>query len=560
MSNLMLWSEAGYFDAAGETKPLLHLWSLGIEEQFYLIWPLILYFSSKKKWNSLYITLVIFFISISLNIAGVSHNPIGAFYSPQTRFWELLAGSLLAWCHLHAKQLSLNLSSKKTGITHFVSSTLPSKAITNAGSFFGFFILLFGLFRINQSLAFPGKWAIVPVLGATLLIASGKNATINRTLLANRFAVWFGLISFPLYLWHWPLLTFARILQGETPSSAIRLLALLFAIFLAWLTYRFIERPVRTQKKQKIVMKLALLMVLTASIGLLVERLDGIPKRPYNQRYASYIDSIRRTPLEATCFDIPYGYKNSPWYCTLGNSRKAPEFFAYGDSHSLSMLPALEKFAKDEHTEILYTGASGCPPLLGIQSMRGELNIEKFNCRLLNERIFDYVKSNKIKNVVLIGRWTYYTGTTLHPEELNPISRNSDSKANRKTSTQDFIWSVKNTVQRYQDIEVNVIFVEDNPQQDATPSSIIRKGNGNDTDYLPYSIKRTQHTEQQKFVNNILETYGKNIVNTDNLLCNEKYCPLVRNKKFLYFDDDHLSITGSEQTYPALAHELIKFK
>ena len=269
ISNIVFWNEAGYFDNAADTKPLLHLWSLAIEEQFYIVWPLLLWFSWKRKFNLLTITILLATASFVLNVKGVKQNVVATFYSPQTRFWELLSGSLLAWATLYKKEAFLNIRNKIDGYLAFIlyreKKDADSKTLFNILSFFGFLILAYGFWRINKELSFPGNWALIPVIGTLLLLISGSKAFLNRIVLSNKVSVWFGLISFPLYLWHWPLLSFARIVEGEVPNHNIRIVTVALSIVLAWVTYKLIEHPVRFGKYGKA--KVAVLILLLAIIG-----------------------------------------------------------------------------------------------------------------------------------------------------------------------------------------------------------------------------------------------------------------------------------------------------
>ena len=272
ISNFTLWNEAGYFDNSAETKPLLHLWSLGIEEQFYIVWPLFLCFAWKRKFNLLTITVVVAVATFILNLKGVKQDMIATFYSPQTRFWELLSGSLLAWYTLYKKDAFANIKSKidvwLSRIVYSEKQDNDGRTLSNVLSFVGLFLLLYGFWRINKELSFPGKWALVPVLGAVLIITAGSKAWVNRTILSNKLAVWFGLISFPLYLWHWPILSFARIIESEVPSRNIRIAAVVLSIALAWLTYKLVERPLRFGNYSKIkVTVLVILMTIVGSLG-----------------------------------------------------------------------------------------------------------------------------------------------------------------------------------------------------------------------------------------------------------------------------------------------------
>jgi len=253
VSNLVLWSESGYFDNAADTKPLLHLWSLGVEEQFYIFWPLLLWFSYRVRLDLLSIGILVALLSFGLNLHQVKVDAIADFYSPQTRFWELMLGSILAWVTLYKP----NFTAANAPRLERWSSTMSVVAAL---------LLAFGFWHIDKRLGFPGKWALVPVLSAVLLIFAGPGAWVNRVILSNRIAVWIGLISFPLYLWHWPLLTYARILHSKVPAAPVRGAIVLVSIVLAWLTYRLVERPVRLGRRRA-GFKVAALVALMPVVG-----------------------------------------------------------------------------------------------------------------------------------------------------------------------------------------------------------------------------------------------------------------------------------------------------
>lgn len=565
VSNLVLWADAGYFDNSAETKPLLHLWSLGIEEQFYIFWPLVLWFAWKRKFNLLTITIAVAAISFALNLHGVKQDAVATFYSPQTRFWELLAGSLLAWFTLYRKgthqSVKPKIDSWLSNVIYLEKTENNGASLANFLSVAGLALLAYGFWRINKDSAFPGGWAVIPVAGSLLIITAGAKAWINCHILSNRIAVWFGLISFPLYLWHWPLLSFARIIEGGTPSREIRIGLVLLAILLAWITCRLIERPIRLGGRNKI--KVSMLIFFAAILGVsgfAANKSEFLQQTFLQQRFDTILKTITRTARQSECFEIPYSYRtDGAWYCDLGNKSFPTEYFAFGDSHALSLVPALESFATKHRLNIQFTGTSGCPPLLGIQSMRGDADIEKNNCQKLNERVFNHVKSQHIQNVILIARWVYYTGSTSRPSELNLIARNPTAAVTKVSSGQDFSWALQNTIARYKSIGVNIILVEDNPQQELDPKDALRKGlllGG----HARYFVSRESHIRNQRDVNTLIRNQTAVVINFDDVLCDDKTCPLFRGDTSLYFDDDHLSNEGAMLVHPQLESGLKTYR
>lgn len=263
LSNIVFWKEAGYFDNAADTKPLLHLWSLGIEEQFYIVWPLFLALFWRYSRHFGWAMLIIMGASMAWSIAVVRHDAVADFYSPLTRFWELALGAGLALLAAHRAAIS--------------------RASRSHLAWLGLCLILAAFFVIEESYAFPGGWALLPALGAAFLIYAGQVAWLNRQVLSNRLLVWFGLISYPLYLWHWPLLSFARIMESGTPSTEVRCWLVAASVILAWLTYKFLERPVRSRPRSRnIVLMLCLSIVVLGAAGLAVKKLDGIKSRQFS--------------------------------------------------------------------------------------------------------------------------------------------------------------------------------------------------------------------------------------------------------------------------------------
>ena len=373
ISNFVLWGESGYFDSAADTKPLLHLWSLGVEEQFYIVYPAILWLASKLRVNLLLVTLVVAVISFGYNMAIFRSNPIADFFSPQTRFWELMIGSTLAYANLHWSQCMPGRNAAN-----------PRKIRMAAiCSIAGTAVVGFAAVYITRSTPFPSGWALLPTLGAVLLILAGPNAPVNRWLLSTPAAIWFGKISFPLYLWHWVLLSYAHINAGTVPSVGLRLTAIALSIALAWLTYRLIEQPLRFgsrggAKAIGLVVALAVLGV----AGYVVDRQEGYPARFKDQEvFLAYFENSlpqwqyfeREKILESMRDDCNFydldAYRNGNASNIprkgIGDSCHQKQFaqrhtaVIWGDSHAQQLYHGLAKFMP-AGWELLIVASSGC--------------------------------------------------------------------------------------------------------------------------------------------------------------------------------------------------------
>jgi len=261
-SNFILWGESGYFDTAAETKPLLHLWSLAIEEQFYVFWPLILWFFWRRRLRPIHVIALLGVGTFMVSVYLAQHDRIAAFYSPLSRFWELMVGGALV-CYTRTSHVSL-----------------PTGRLGDALSMLGTTMLVIGMLLINNGRAVPGWWALLPVLGAFCLIAAGPQAVVNHRLLGHRLLVWFGLISYPLYLWHWLIFAYARIMYGGDLAPEVAALAITASVVLAWATWRWLETPVRGGDSAPAKVSVLLgLMALVATGGQLISMRDGLSSR-----------------------------------------------------------------------------------------------------------------------------------------------------------------------------------------------------------------------------------------------------------------------------------------
>jgi len=386
-ANLVFLGEAGYFDATAETKPLLHLWSLGIEEQFYIFWPLLLGLAWRRRWPMLRVTLAVAVISFLVNVLTVQPHRAAAFYSPLSRAWELMAGGLLAAMRLQAAN---NGSAQPRPWTKHVQSVV------------GMGLIVLGLFMTRSTKAFPGWWALLPVLGAVSCIAAGPNGVLNRYLLSNRVMVWIGLISYPLYLWHWPLLSYARIVAGGEPPLQVRVVLVVAAVVLAWATYRFLERFVKLHLSQGMLRGLAGGGAALALAGALVF-LGMPPPRNDSQALQAVADATREDNyyggFEETALGGQFVYR-------AGSGRH--NVLLIGDSHVEQYAPRALELVRTQpgKARTVYFATKGsCPPVPGLFSSADT------GCEERRQAVLDLALKPDIDSVVIGGCWScYFTG------------------------------------------------------------------------------------------------------------------------------------------------------
>lgn len=332
ISNFLLWSESSYFDVSAERKPLLHLWSLAIEEQFYLVWPSLLVIASRWRRGPLLVTIALGIVSFTASIVMVRIDRTPAFYAPWFRFWEILAGAMVA-CIQSASSVGW-------------SRTLLTKASPRVMTFAGLMMIASGIALLDSTRVFPGVWALLPVGGTVLLLAGGTSESPVRSWLSTSPLVWLGLISYPLYLWHWPLLSLLRMSADGVPAVSVRALAVLVSVVLAIATFRFLERPVRFGALRGMaVPALSLAMALLAVTGVVTNLNAGFVDRPVNRsdaaHFIAYYDGMKgrlAAPFRAECDFMDWRTSETRASldpsCTAAGQRT---YLLWGDSYGQSL-------------------------------------------------------------------------------------------------------------------------------------------------------------------------------------------------------------------------------
>jgi peptidoglycan/LPS O-acetylase OafA/YrhL len=402
-SNISFWQQSGYFTGAAETKPLLHLWSLGVEEQYYLLWPLVLFLVWKLGFKSRKFILLFLVVSFAVNVADVWVRPENAFYLPHSRFWEIMFGSALACVEFHHREEFDFELARLIPVVRWRAYLPDIKAWCGIG------LIVSAVFLLDKHSFFPGFYALAPVAGTSLLISAGRTAWINRRLLSNRILVFVGLISYPLYLWHWPLLVLANFITAGNPSAALKLAAVALSFLLAWITFTFLERPIREAalagSQRFMIPLLATGMLAVAVLGIFNIQKEGFPSRypaallPLMHYRADEHSSGWRS---GECFlDYQTDWRTFDSGCVDAQPQDGPLIVLWGDSHAADLYPGLRDLQSTYNFRIAQYAAKACPPALDFEFKTA---LQRF-CREDNDWILQKIRELRPAAVLLAAQW-----------------------------------------------------------------------------------------------------------------------------------------------------------
>jgi peptidoglycan/LPS O-acetylase OafA/YrhL len=359
VSNFYLWFQSGYFSPDARTFPLLHLWSLGVEEQFYIVWPLLIVGLQKRANWTIFAVALIGVASLCLSVASAD-NREADFYSPVTRSWELMLGASLAWLQ------------RRHG------SVLTNDGWGDIETVLGLILISGSALLFDQQLSYPGWLAVVPTTGAGLILWGGPGSTVASRVLSTRALVFVGLISYPLYLWHWPLLVLSAAFKFAPLTPLERVLIIGLSVILAWLTYRLVESRFRIKKASG--RKIAILAVGMACVvfaGLVVVEGKG-----FENRFPSEIREIARP--------IPYPTSWRVHECLIDLKKETafgkdcleearPLLLVWGDSNAAALMPGLRQLQRDRTFGLSQFTSNSCGPWISV-------DVPGYpNCRNINE-------------------------------------------------------------------------------------------------------------------------------------------------------------------------------
>ena len=523
LANFALWRESGYFDTAAEFKPLLHLWSLGIEEQFYLLWPAVLVWLWKRKTALLGILSILVLASFALSVHMAHTAPVANFFWPVSRFWELGAGCLLAL----AMERPRETVPTAAGDRRFLEIGY------NFQSLAGLALIVASIVTFDTTTAFPGWPALLPVVGTLLILATPAEAWIQRNVLGSHLLVWFGLISYALYLWHWPLLSFLNILEAGLPPLTVRWVALGSSILLAWLTYRYIELPIRQRKERRFNLRLAAAAAVAGVAGLVVYVTGGVA-----HRFDADVLALHHGPkLDEVCH-ARFAATTPINYCRT-TSAQSPSILFVGDSRAHAIYEVAAPLLAPTHS-VMLLGRGGCPPVLNVRVDGYDSN--EAECEQVWRTFVDYAQQTKPKVIIVVGNGSFLiSDPTIH------LSRpGGASKETKEAIFEHGIRALLSELTRFS----QVIYLGEIPAYATSPACFLRAFKLPSTQCYPERTREQVELDMAPY-NRVLDRIQVSfpdvqLVDAIAVLCAANVCSQrPPGKPVLYSDAVHLSPAGA---------------
>jgi peptidoglycan/LPS O-acetylase OafA/YrhL len=547
VANFAFWSEVDYFDRSAETKPLLHLWSLGIEEQFYLFWPAILWLLFKLRIHPLKPVLALGAVSFAVNALTIENDPTAAFYSPYTRAWELLAGAALALSQMPGRTAQSGAAVRGLGTLRRIVGERSSDLMSVVG------LLLIGIsaWFVTKRTPFPGWAALAPTGGTALVLLAGSATSLNRTLLGSRYLVWLGAISYPLYLWHWPLLSFGEIVATDADSAWFRLSAVFLACALAWITYRCIETPARFGRWPGVWTRaLVGSAVLVIAAGGVCFAYEGFEARSSVQRFLNNKNELVRLPkIDDEC--VAYSGKAPTFpYCRFFGQGGSQTVALIGDSHAHVAFPGIVEVIRQADANVVSFANSGCPPFVGGEYGANPGAVE--SCREQTQHMLDLVTAKSdIQRVFVFSRGSVYlTGKYYGDAEDGTFQEPPIPPAVFKQSLQRIIAILR-------DARKHVFYVAENPELPMHPSKCVVRPMRLTFENCDIA-RQAVLSRQSEYLRLLTELKDVTVIQTIPTFCDDDQCYAFSKGTLLYADFNHLSLAGSRrQAEQALAPFLL---
>jgi peptidoglycan/LPS O-acetylase OafA/YrhL len=559
-SNILFWHESGYFDAAAELKPLLHTWSLAVEGQYYVLFPLFLMLFWQLGKRRILVTLGLLFVaSLALAQWGAYAKPVEAFYLLPARGWELLVGTFAAFYLSKANRKEF------------------SRAASDVGGWLGVVLILYAIFGYSKATPFPGLYALIPTLGTVLVILFATQQTTVGKFVGNKAFVGIGLLSYSAYLWHQPLFAFARHKSLTEPSYTVFLALSGLALVLSYFSWRYVEVPFRSKltfNRSQVFTSAFIISVVFISFGYYGHKNNG---------FYSRIDSsfTRNAPTMALfedqvreCWQL---IENSPKVsssCVLGEENSPLIFGLIGDSHAGSLLHVLN----DEAVKIGLKGKNfsyrSCPPLRRAKPVIQEGG--DVVCDELRKDFFKILESNPaaIPDVLVVNaRWSMLMEKERFNNGEGAIEAGIPWVWNLPPSGVSYSEAmgaeIVDSIQTILDSGKKVILLYPVPEMGWDVPRVISRSllvNGSvskEVGSVSYNVFRQRNKSAIKALDSIVSRANLIRIRPEEVLCNtlvKDRCVAHINGEALYFDNNHLSNKGAEVVLREVISSLANYR
>lgn len=507
VANLFYLRSADYFTESAEYLPLIHTWSLAVEEQFYIFFPLLVFALRKRPRTLLGLTLAGGILSLTACVILLDRSATAAFYLPFTRAYELLIGSAIA-----------------IGLSRFA----PQQRVRDAMSVIGLALLAISFATFDDYTRFPGFAALVPCLGSALIILAGQDGnSLGGRLISARPLVFFGNISYSLYLWHWPVLVYARYMAVGPLSDVEAGVAVALAVLLAWLSYRFVERPVLAapMRARTIFAGGAVGTGAIVAAALAFTLSNGFPNRFKPE--ATRLMAAAQADISPRRFECHYNFAGAFEYresCELGVEQTAPTYALWGDSFGVELAYALGERLASKGESVRQLTASACSPALDGAS------VHEGACTGFNQAALDGLIAEKsIRTVVIAAHYLAYP--------VDPAT---------------YARRLGEVVERLEQAGKSVLLVYPipTPRFDAPSGLALQTQSGRAVDRLAADprVFAADARAVTEGLDAVRARTGASALRPQAALCGEATCAVLDERgRPLYFDDRHLSLVGARR-------------
>jgi peptidoglycan/LPS O-acetylase OafA/YrhL len=528
-SNIYFYKHSDYFGFGSSLLPLLHTWSLGVEEQFYIMIPPTFFLGRRTlglRWSTIILPMMT--ASFVFCVWQTTASPNAAFYLPLSRAWEFLLGSMLATA------LVPTLSRSQAEIAGWV----------------GLLLIGAGMFGFTPNTPFPGVAAVVPCLGAALLIHAGESGlTSAGRLLSFDAMTWVGLISYSVYLWHWPIIVFSAVALGGKLTAVETMGVLAVIVAISTLSWRYVEQPFRTRRnlftRNRLFAGAGVGCLVFLSVGFIISHSIGLPQRFDQAALRLAKGSEDFNPRRDACTDPPREKLAVGEVCDIGDPSAPISFALVGDSYADAMMPGVAQAATLARQRGVVLIKAGCYPLMGLQP-------NDKGCSAFMDGAFQWLGSARtIDTVLLIGRWT----TAVEGYRIGSISLSNmyiTDRESREASYAEnravFARGLDRIASTLKDCRIFVL--AHIPEQHVNvPMLAALEARFGATPEI--AVQRASVDQRESGIRALLDaaTLRDRIQQLDSIpaFCDRTACKAIRDGRSLYADDNHLSNFGAEE-------------